>query len=636
MFTRQTARFFLKVTTIMIFLSAVTTASGKPDTRNRDEIPDNYKWDLTDIYSDWDEWETGFAKLEPLMDKFASLKGTLSQGAEQVLKTYKLNDELGMLAYKVYRYPQLNFDLDQRNNEIQANLQRVQILFATFGQATAWLDPEMLTIPHETMKEWIDSNEELQTYRFLIEELYRSQEHVLDEKGEQLLSYFNRFNGAPRETYQALSTADIKFKEITLSTGEEVTVSYSQYQAILHTNRNQEDRALAFNAMYEVYEANVNTYAAMYNSLCQRDWARSQARNYDNTLVAALDGNNIPVEVYENLVTSAKSGSGALRRYHELRKKVLKLENYHLYDSGVPIVEFDKTYPYDDVLDMIVESVAPLGKEYQKQMRAGFEGGWIDVYESDGKRSGAYSAGVYGIHPFMLLNYNDTLTEVFTLAHEMGHTMHTVLSQANQPFATADYTIFVAEVASTLNEALLLEYMLDRTKDPLERAVLLQHAIDSIVGTFYSQVLFADYEREAHRLAEEGRPITSDVLGDLYYGLLKDYYGDSIELDELYKITWARIPHFYRSPYYVYQYATCFASSAQIVKSITEGKKKERKAATEQYLTLLKSGGNDHPMEQLKKAGVDLSQPETVQAVVDKLDGLVTMLEQEIEKLEKD
>jgi oligoendopeptidase F len=293
-------------------------------------------------------------------------------------------------------------------------------------------------------------------------------------------------------------------------------------------------------------------------------------------------------------------------------------------------VDFDRRYKYEDILDWLTSSVASLGPAYQDHMRGALAGGWIDVYENQGKRSGAYSAPVYGVHPYMLLNYNDTLDAVFTLAHEMGHSMHTLLSHAHQPFVYAGYTIFVAEVPSTLSEALFLNYMLDRTSDERERVVLLQHAIDGIVSTFYTQVMFADYELQAHRLAEEGRPITGDILGDIYFTLLKTYHGDAIDYDELSRVTWARIPHFYSTPYYVYQYATCFASSAELMKQITAGSASDRADAVERYLTLLKAGGSDHPIPLLQRAGVDLTQPEPVRAVVEQLDALVTRLESEL------
>ena len=309
---------------------------------------------------------------------------------------------------------------------------------------------------------------------------------------------------------------------------------------------------------------------------------------------------------------------------------MLGVPSYHVYDYSIPLVTFDRKYQYDQVLDWIVESVAPLGPEYQARMRQGFAGGWIDVYENDGKRSGAYSAPVYGTHPYMLLNYTDTLDDMFTLAHEMGHSMHTILSHESQPFVYSSYTIFVAEVPSTLSEALLLDYLLARSTDPAERVVLLQHAIDNIAGTFYTQVLFADYELRAHRLAESDQPITAEILTEIYRGLLADYYGDALDLNEQTGITWARIPHFFNSPYYVYQYATCFASAARLAQQIMNGPEASRHDARDRFLTLLRSGGSDYPMAQLKKAGVDLSQPDTVQAIVNQLDGLVTRLEQEL------
>jgi oligoendopeptidase F len=306
---------------------------------------------------------------------------------------------------------------------------------------------------------------------------------------------------------------------------------------------------------------------------------------------------------------------------------VLGLQTYHSYDTSIPLVSFDRKYSYDDVLQWLPESVDRLGTDYQRMMREVLTGQSIDVYENPGKRSGAYSAPVYGCPPYMLLNYNDTLDAAFTLAHEMGHSMHTVLSHASQPFVYAGYTIFIAEVPSTLSEALFLEYMLARSTDEHERIVLLQHAIDGIVSTFYTQVMFADYELQAHRLVEAGKPVTADVLSEIYFGLLQAYHGDAVDYDALGRITWARIPHFYSTPYYVYQYATCFASSAQLMKQLSSAPAGERADTIARYLTLLKSGGSDHPMMLLQRAGVDLSQPQTVQAVVEQLDMLVTQLE---------
>lgn len=608
-------------------------SSAKPETRVRSEIPAKYRWDFSAIYPSWEAWEAAMKEMEVKMDAFAALKGTLTQGPEAVLKAYRAYDEIGMLQYKVYRYPQLQRDVDTRDQTVAGKFQRVGAIFAKFGTATAWFTPELLRIPQATMEKWIAETPGLAPYRFGILDNYRQQAHVLDEKGEKLLSYATRFNQTPTLTFQELSTSDIKFPKVTLSDGKEITLSPGAYQSVLMTNYNQADRAKAFDAFLKTYAATANTYAAIYHGVIQRGWFLAQARNYPTTLAAALDNNNIPEAVVTTLVDAVRAGTAPLQRYLRLRKKLLGLETYHLYDGSIPIYKTDKTYPYDDAKEVVISAVEPLGADYVAKYREFVSGGRIDVYENEGKRSGAYNAGVYGVGPYLLLNYNDTLDALYTFAHEAGHAMHTVLSYDSQPFATADYTIFVAEVASTTNERFLLNKMLAQTNDPKERFLLLQHAVDAIVGTFYTQTMFANFELQTHKLVEQGQPVTSDVLSGIYLKLLKDYYGDAVTIDELYKFTWARIPHFYNTPYYVFQYATCFASSAKLFRDMTTGSEQSKRAATERYLTLLKSGGNDHPMEQLKKAGVDLTKRETVQAVVEQMNELVTRMEAEAAKI---
>ena len=601
--------------------------------RERDQIPERFKWDLTSIFPDWASWEAGCQALDAKIGAFAALQGTLAEGPVRLRAALTLRDDMGQLEYKVWYFASLWYDQDQRDNQVNARRQQVQILFAKAAQASAWFDPELLEIPLATVRDWMAADEGLALYRFALEDLYRQQEHVLDDKGEHLLSLSSRFSSLPDDAYDALSTADIKHPVLTLPSGATVTLTYGQYRAVLATNRNQADRAVAFEEFHRLYEANLNTYASLYNGVLQRDWFHAQARRYASTLEAALHGNNIPPAVVENLIDQTKAGTEPLRRYHQLRRRVLGLTTYHTYDGAIPLVDVDRRYPYEEVLDWLPASVRLLGGEYQQQVRQLLTGQCIDVYESPGKRSGAYSAPVYGCQPYMLLNYNDTLDAVFTLAHEMGHSMHTRLSHAHQPFVYAGYTIFVAEVPSTLSEALFLDFMLERCRDPRERIVLLQHAIDGIVGTFYAQVLFADYELQAHRLVEQGRPVTAEALGEIYVGLLKAYHGDAIDYDERSRATWARIPHFFGSPYYVYQYATCFASSAALMNQINNGSDAERAAAVDRYLTLLKAGGSDHPMTLLKRAGVDLAQPTTVRAVADQLDALVTELEKAVAAL---
>jgi oligoendopeptidase F len=602
-------------------------APSSTRSRHRADIADADKWDLSDIYRDWSAWDADRTELEALIDQYAAFKGTLAQSADRLRAAFQLSDRLGQVAYKVYFFPALRYDEDQRDNQINARKQQVQALMARWQQATSWFNPELLTLPLPTVRAWMDADPALAVYRFAIEEVFRQQEHVLNEQGEALLSLSSRLSGAPGDVYNALSTADVKFPDVTLSTGETVQMSYGQYRAVLATNRHQPDRRAAFLGHYGSYAANINTYAALYHGVCQRDWFHARSRGYGTTLEAALHGNNIPRSVVDNLIATTRGGVEPMRRYHRLRRKSLGLERYHPYDFSIPLVDWDRRYAYPEVLEPIVSSVSALGPEYQARMWRGFRERWIDVYENDGKRSGAYSAPVYGVHPYMLMNWADTLDDVFTLAHEMGHSMHTMLSHERQPFVYADYTIFVAEVPSTLSEALLLEHLLARATDRDERIVLLQHAIDNITSTFYTQVMFADFELAAHAKVERDEPVTADVLNALYKECFDAYYGDSVDTEELTPITWARIPHFFNSPYYVYQYATCFASAAKLAAEIT-GDSAMAREARHRYLELLAAGGSDHPMTLLKTAGVDLAAPDTVRAVVNQLGTLVDRLEE--------
>lgn len=613
--------------------SALAAGSTKPTTQNRAAIAPEFRWDFTPIYANWQAWEAGMKEIDARIDAFAQLKGTLKNGPEAVLKAYQAFDEIGMLQYKVYGYTALQRDVDLRNQEVSGKYQRVMALFAKLGTDTSWFTPELLGMPQAKMENWIAATAALKPYQFTILDNYRRQQHVLDEKGERLLSYAARFNATPKAAFQELSTSDIKFPLVSLSDGKEIKLTPGTYHSVLETNHLQADRAKAFEAYLKTYGATTNTYAAIYNGVLQRGWFNAQARNFPSALGAALDGNAIPTSVVTTLVDTVRKGTAPLQRYMKLRKKLLGLTSYHLYDGAIQIYQTDTVYTYADARALVLASVAPLGADYVAKYRKFLAGQQVDVYESEGKRSGAYVSGIYGVSPYMLLNHNDTQDSLFTLAHEGGHAMHSILAQETQPFVTADYTIFVAEVASTTNERFLLNHLLGATNDPKERFLLLQHAVDSIVGTFYTQVLFADYELQAHQLVEQGQPITSDVLNNIYLKLLKDYYGDAVTVDDLYKYTWSRIPHFYNSPYYVYQYATCFASSAKLFKDMNTGSTEARTAATARYLDLLRSGGNDHPMKQLQKAGVDLSQRETVQAMVDQMEELVAQMEAEAARI---
>ncbi|MBZ4683302.1 MAG: oligopeptidase [Fusobacteriales bacterium] len=587
---------------------------------NKNDI--QYNWNVNDIYENWEEWQKDFDKISNLMDEIAKLKGTIKD-AESLIKILDLDEELNILSYKVYRYPQLQRDVNSKDDFLNQKFQEVGILFSKFSIATSWLTPEMLTIPQDTMMKWIDENKEkLEKHRFSLMDMYRLQKHVLDEEKEKLLSYYSQFRGTPQDIYTALSVTDIEFPIIKLSDNTEVKLTRGEYSKILNTNRNREDRKKAYENFNKVFLKNKNTYAAIYKSILLRGVAGTKARNYNSTLEAALEGNNIPVAVYETLINSVKENTEPLKKYRELRKRALKLDEYRPWDSYISLVDYDNKYEYEKAKELVLNSLSSMDREYIAKAKKALNERWIDVYEKDGKRSGAYSAGTYGVHPYMLLNYNETLDSVFTLAHELGHTMHTLLSDENQPFATHGYTIFVAEVASTYNEKLLLDYMLKNSTDPKEKIALLEQAINNIVGTFFTQVMFADFEYQAHKLAENDTPITVETLDNIVENLSNSYYGEDRYKDEYSNIFWTRIPHFYNSPYYVYQYATCFASSSKIYTDI-----KTNPENLTNYIELLKSGGNDFPMEQLKKAGVDLTKEETILKVVEELDRLVDELE---------
>ena len=597
----------------------------------RDNIGQEYKWNLSDIYENYSAWEKDFEKVGELKGELAKFKGQFGNEGK-LLEFFQKQEEMDKISYKLYRYPQLARDLNSSDKEAVEHLQKVQFLFAEISTELSWVNSELVD-NRENIEKWIEKKE-FDDYRFGLKNLFRLQKHILEEKESKLLSYYSSFFSAPRSIYSEVTVTDVEWPQVTLSSGEKVDVTPANYSKILSTNRNQEDRKTIFQTFYTIYEKKKNTIAAIYNSILQKGIASKKAYNYDSFLLSHLESDNIPEEIYLNLVNTAKNNTKPLQRYLKLRKKILGLEKYYNFDGSINLIEFDKEYEYDDAKEIVLNSVAPLGKDYVEKMKKAISEGGLDVFEAKGKRTGAYSAGVYGVHPYMLLNYNKTLDSVFTLAHELGHTLHTLYSDENQPFSMADYTIFVAEVASTFNERLLLDYMLENTNDPKERIALLEQEIGNIVGTFYFQALLADYEYQAHKLAEAGEPITAEVLSKITEDLFDKYYGDIIEKDDLIYIFWARVPHFFNSPFYVYQYATCFASSAILYeKMINSSDESEKKQTLDKYIQLLSSGGNDFPMEQLKKAGVDLSKIETIEAVARQFDLLLDKLEAEIGKL---
>lgn len=599
---------------------------------SRDTIDNKYKWNLNDIYKNWEEWDKDLEILKSLIKDIPTFENIITDNVKNFIKLLELEEKIGRLIDKLYLYPYMLRDLDSKDTVSSEKMQKIEHIYSEYSVISSWIGPKILTIPKETMDKWIEENKELHNHKFNLDEIYRLKKHVLSEDKEKLLSYFSQYMGAINEVYDELSISDIKWNKITLSSGEEVQVTNAMYSKILDENKIQEDRKKAFEALYNSYFVNRNTYSAIYRGQIQRDVAEMKAKNYSSTLERALEPNNIPVNVYLNLIDSAKENSKPLKRYINLRKKYLNIDEYHYYDNQVKIVDYKKEFNYEEAKDIVLKSVLPLGEEYQKNLETAISEGWLDVFETPNKRSGAYSLNIYDVHPYMLLNFNGTLDSVFTLAHELGHTLHSMYSTKFQPYQTHDYTIFVAEVASTFNEKLLLDYMLKNSSDKNERIALIEEAIGNIVGTYYMQSLFANYEYEAYKLIENGEPITADTLDEIMNKLFKDFFGDDLVVDELQKIVWARIPHFFNSPYYVYQYATSFSASSKLYDKITNANYslEDRKTSLENYLTLLKSGGNDFPINQLKLAGVNLLEKENFEAVSKEMDNLLDLLEKEL------
>lgn len=602
-------------------LSAITESMTYD---SRDEIPTKYKWDLTVLYSSWDEWAADVQKMEALYEEMAGYKGRLAEGPEVMARVLELSDEAGKLSTRVYGFVAQTRDLDTRVNEVQARFGELMSVYQRIGTRLSWISPEILTIPQATTEQWIDSTPELEPYRFGIMDTYRTGNYILNEEGERLLSLHGRVRRTAADIFSSLTNTDGERPEVVLADGETVSVTPGLYQKALNVFENPEDRRAVQHAWMEQYQKRSNTFASIYNGVLQQGWALAQSRGYGSVLQMELNEDDIPEDVVTSLIETARAGSAELQRFHHLRQKFLGLEEYGWSDMHVALLPGESAYAYDEIVPLIVGAVEPLGDEYQTKLAEQFRAGFVDVYESPGKRSGAYNTGRYGIGSFVLLNYQGTLDDVFTVAHEMGHSMHTRLSQEYQPYATHRYTIFVAEVASTLNEKLLLQQLLASIPDPRERVALIEKQLDAIHGTFFLQTMMADFEMQAHRLVEQGEGITADRLTALWKDTVTAYFGDVIPWEDPYMYSWARIPHIYNSPFYVYKYATSLAASASFMKQMQEDP-----TTVDRYLKLLKSGGNDYPMNQLRTAGVDLTNQQVMQAVVEEFGRLVDLLESE-------
>ncbi len=574
----------------------------------RNEIPEQYKWKMEDLYANNEAWEADFTKLQQGMEDIKKYEGTLGDSAENLLSLMKKSDELNQLAENVYVYANQRLHEDTGNAYYQGLSGRAQMLLVQMSESASFVEPEILSIPENVLEEMLKQEEGLQVYETYFRRLLRKKEHILSKEMEELLAGVDEVAEGAKDTFMMFNNADIKFPTITGEDGEPVEITHGKYIKLLES-QNRDVRKAAFVGLYESYGKFKNTLAAVYRANVKQAGFFAKARKYQSSLEASLSGSAIPVEVYDSLIESVHAHLPALHEYVRVRKEKMGLDELHMYDLYVPMVgEADKKIPYEEAKEIVLNGLAPLGEDYQALLKKGFSEGWIDVYENEGKRSGAYSWGAYGTHPYVLLNYQDTLNNVFTLAHEMGHALHSYHSDETQEYIYAGYKIFVAEVASTCNEALLIRYLLDHSKDDKEKAYLLNYFLEQFRGTLFRQTMFAEFEKIAHGKSEAGEPLTAEVLCDIYYELNKKYFGEGIVVDEAIALEWSRIPHFY-TPFYVYQYSTGFSAAIAISSKILRGEP----GIVEKYKKFLSGGSSLDCIDLLKICDVDMTTKEPVE-----------------------
>lgn len=589
--------------------------------KKREEIDNNYKWKLEDIYADEQKFEQDFVKVQELIKEENNYKGSLSKSAGDFLKALQWSEELERKNEKLYVYSRMRRDEDNSNHHYQAMFDRVQSLSVQAGGATSFLVPEILSISEEQIMKFMQ-DKDLAVYKHYIEELLRQKEHILSQAEERLLAMTADISTASSNIFGMMNNADIKFPVIKDENGQDIEVTKGRYGSLMESPERRV-RHDAFKALYESYGKLKNTIGATFSSSVKKDIFYSRVRKYNSALEGSLDGDNVSVEVYNNLIASVHANMDYMYRYMKLRKKLLGLDELHMYDIYTPLVkEFKMEVPYEQGWEIVLDGLQPLGQEYISLLKQGMNGGWIDVYENEGKTSGAYSWGSYETHPYVLLNYDNKLDDVFTVAHEMGHSLHTYYSNKNQPFVYGQYTIFVAEVASTVNESLLIDYLIKNSSNPEEKKYLINHYLEEFRGTVYRQTMFAEFEKIVHEKAEQGEALTPELLNKIYRELNSLYYGPDVVLDPEIDIEWARIPHFY-SAFYVYKYATGFSAATALKQQILD----EGQPAVDRYINFLKGGSSDYPINLLKKAGVDLSTPEPVEDALNYFGKLVEEME---------
>ncbi|MDD3712158.1 MAG: oligoendopeptidase F [Candidatus Izemoplasmatales bacterium] len=581
------------------------------------------KWDLTYLFNNLDEFEKGYEKSITLIDRLAGYKGKLNQFSS-FKEFFLLQKEFEQIGLRTYQYASLLSDLNKKDSDNSARLQKVQIAFARLQQALAFEEPELISLGKEKVMSFINQDQTLEEFRFPMEKLFKRQEHILDDASEALLANYSQLANSGRSLYSSLSVADIEGTDVMLDNKEIVHITNSNYRAFIQKSDSPEERKEIFEAVFSYYEAHKNTYASIYKTVLDADYAQVKNRKYTSSLESYLFNNNIPTSVYHNLTKVARENTAAIKKYIKLRKDYLKLDEYHTYDRFLDLVKTDKEYEYDEAKELFFNSIKHLPEHFQEKAKDVLKDGFVDVNEQPGKRTGAYSSSMPNLHPFILLNYSKTLGDVFTVAHEAGHSIHSMYASEAQPSTLQNYTIFVAEVASTFNEHNLLDYIINESNaSKNEKIALLQRAIDDILSTFYRQTLFAVYELEAHKLVESQQPITADVLSKIMIDLYKEFYDLDITKEEVKQYVWAYIPHLFYTPFYVYQYATSFAASLKLYEEV----KNKKAGAFDNYINLLKSGGSEYPVVQLQKAGVDLTKEDAFKAVVNRLNELVDELE---------
>lgn len=585
--------------------------------KTRNDVPLQEKWNLADLYDSREDWDQDYQSIERMSEELKSFDGNIHDG-HSLYRYLKQSEELSFLFNKLYAFAMLKVDEDTRETASQSLLDRAKQLSVKVSASTSFFMPFLLSLSEDTLKNYLSEEKGLNYFEKDLWESFRYKSHVLSKEQEELISQLGESLSVPSQTFGMINNADIKFGEVTDDEGNLIELTRGMYSKLIE-DENRDKRREAYKAYYQPYLQLKNSIASTLSGAIKNNVTLAKIRKYPSALEKGLFGDKVPKEVYENLITTTKENIAPLHKYTKIRKEKLGLDELRQYDMSVPLVSGVKPeIRYEEAYETMLKALVPLGENYLEILKEFRDSRYIDVRETPGKRSGAYNLGVYGVHPYILLNHQDDLDSLFTLVHECGHGVHSKLSSLHQPQITARYSIFVAEVASTVNEVLLIYYLLEHEKDEAMQKHLLNHFIDQFKGTFFTQVMFAEFEKKTHEMAEKGMPLNVEVFNETYEALFREYNGDEIVFDEEVKYGWSRIPHFYR-PFYVYKYATGYASAIHLATKIYEGDQK----TVESYLEFLKSGSSDYPLELLKKTGVDLTTPAPIENALHKFNELV-------------